>query len=103
MARPCTPLTVSEVHTLKAGSHPAPHPRQRRRALAVLAHSRGQRLRDVAKLFAVRYETARGWLQAWERRDVAGLAEGARAGRPANLDGATKKKPSRGWAPPASA
>ena len=92
MIRLCTPLSASEKLTLEACSHHAPHPRQRRRALAVLAHSRGQRLADVAKLFAVRYATAHGWLQAWERRGVAGLAEAARAGRPPKLDAATKKK-----------
>lgn len=87
-----TILTASEEQTLEACSHHAPHARQRRRALAVLAHGRGQQLRQIALLFAVRYETARGWLQTWERLGVAGLAEGARAGRPPKLDGDTKKK-----------
>lgn len=92
MFRPFTPLSASEAQTLEACSHHALHPRQRRRALAVLAHSRGQRLADIATLFAVRYATAHGWLQAWERRGVAGLAEGARAGRPPKLNADTKKK-----------
>jgi transposase len=89
---PPTELTESEVLTLEACSHRGPHPRMRRRALAVLAHHRGQSLPQLATLFAVRYATVHGWLQAWQQRGLAGLQEGRRAGRPPKLDAAAQKK-----------
>jgi len=92
MPRPATVLQPSELLTLEACSQHAPHPRQRRRALAVLAHSRGQTLPQLPQFFAVRYATVHGWLQDWERLGIAGLAEGPRAGRPPKLDSAAKKK-----------
>ena len=92
MHRSATRLTPTEYQTLEACSHHAPHPRQRRRALAVLAHHRGQSLPQLARFFAVAYQTAHGWLQAWERQGIAGLAEGPRSGRPPKLDPATQKK-----------
>lgn len=92
MTRLPTPLTPPELVTLEACSQHAPHPRQRRRAQAVLAHSRGLRLPQLARVFATSYQTAHGWLQAWERHGVAGLAEGARSGRPPSFDPDAKKK-----------
>lgn len=92
MLRPATPLTGPEIVTLEACSHHGPHARTRRRAQAVLAHSRGLSLPQLARVFAVDYTTAHGWLQAWERLGLAGLAEGVRAGRPPKLDGEAKKK-----------
>lgn len=85
-------LSAEEITTLEACSHHGPHPRQRRRALAVLGHHRGQRLPQLATLFAVRYATVYAWLRAWQRHGLAGLAEGRRAGRPTKLDSAAKKK-----------
>jgi transposase len=64
----------------------------RRRALAVLGHHRGQSLRQLAALFAVRYATVHDWLTRWHRHGLAGLAEGARAGRPPRLDPSAQKK-----------
>ena len=92
MPRPATELTAAEIATLEACCAGGPHPRQRRRAQAILAHSRGLQLPQLARVFAVDYTTAHAWLQAWERRGIAGLAEGARAGRPPLLDAAAKKK-----------
>ncbi len=78
--------------TLEACTQHGPHSRQRRRAQAVLAHHRGLGLPQLARVFAVDYTTAHRWLQSWERYGLAGLAEGARAGRPPKLDPDAKKK-----------
>lgn len=87
-----TPLTAPEVMTLEACGLHAPHPRQRRRAQAVLGHHRGQSLGQLATFYAVRYATVHAWLHAWCQHGLAGLAEGARAGRPPKLaEGAQKK------------
>ena len=85
-------LTADEVTTLEACSHHARHPRQRRRAQALLGHHRGQSLNQLATFFAVRYATAHGWLQAWNEQGLAGLREGFRTGRPPKLPAAAKKK-----------
>lgn len=92
MLLPPTPLTATEIVTLEACSLRGPHPRQRRRALAVLGHHRGQSLPQLATLFAVRYATVHGWLKAWQQHGVAGLAEGRRVGRPPKLAEAAQKK-----------
>jgi transposase len=92
MLLPATPLTATELFTLEACSLHGPHPRQRRRALAILGHHRGQSLPQLATLFAVRYATVHDWLQAWQQDGIAGLAEGRRAGRPPKLRAAAPKK-----------
>ena len=102
MLLPATPLSAEEITTLEACSLHGPHPRQRRRALAVLGHHRGQALPQLATLFAVRYATVHGWLRAWQRHGLAGLAEGPRAGRPPKLAVAAQKKYWTGWATPPS-
>lgn len=89
---PATPLTAAESAALEHHSRHAPHHRERRRALAVLGHHRGQSLPQLASLFAMRYATVHDWLTRWQRRGLAGLAEGARAGRPLTLDAAAQKK-----------
>ena len=86
------PLTSDEVTTLEACSHHARHPRQRRRAQAVLGHHRGQTLNQLAAFFAVRYATVQGWLAAWRDQGLAALVEGPRSGRPPKLPPAAKKK-----------
>ena len=92
MLLPPTPLTAAEIVTLEACSLRGPHPRQRRRALAVLGHHRGQSLPQLAVLFAVRSGTVHDWLQAWLQQGLAGLAEGRRPGRPPKLRGDAQKK-----------
>ena len=91
MRAPLT-LTPDEVITLDECSHHARHPRQRRRAQAVLGHHRGQSLNQLAAFFAVRYATVHGWLTAWCDQGLAGLLEGQRAGRPPKLPPAAQKK-----------
>jgi len=85
-------LTSEEVRTLEACSLHGPHPRQRRRAQAVLGHHRGQSLGQLATFYAVRYATVHAWVQAWQRHGLAGLAEGARAGRPPKMPVEAQKK-----------
>ena len=85
-------LTPDEITTLDACSHHARHPRQRRRAQAMLGHHRGQTLTQLAAFFAVRYATVHTWLTAWENHGLAGRLEGPRAGRPPKLPPAAKKK-----------
>lgn len=92
MLLPPTPLTAPEIITLESCSLHGPHPRQRRRALAILGHHRGQSLPQLATLFAVRYATVHDWLQAWQQGGIAGLAEGHRAGRPPKLGTDAQKK-----------
>lgn len=92
MLLPATSLTATEIVTLEACSSHGPHPRQRRRALAILGHHRGQSLPQLATFFAVRYATVHDWLQAWQQDGIAGLAEGRRAGRPPKLRADAQKK-----------
>ena len=68
------------------------HARERKRAQAVLSHSRGLRLGQLAVAYAVDRDTVRAWLTRFERGGVAALAEGARAGRPRKLGPAAQKK-----------
>ena len=90
--RLATALTADELRVLEHYSQHAPHHRERRRALAVLGHHRGQSLGQLASLFAVRYATVHDWLTRWQGQGLAGLAEGPRAGRPPKLDAAAQKK-----------
>ncbi|OGX84980.1 hypothetical protein BEN47_15595 [Hymenobacter lapidarius] len=85
-------MTVAELTALENHSRHAAHHRERRRALAILGHHRGQSLPQLATLFAVRYATVHDWLTRWQGQGLAGLAEGARAGRPPKLDTAAQKK-----------
>jgi transposase len=64
----------------------------RRRAQAVLGHHRGTTPTQLATLFAVGYNTVGIWLRRWQQLGLAGLAEGARTGRPAKLPPPVKKK-----------
>lgn len=87
-----TPLTDAELAALEYHSHHAAHHRERRRALAILGHHRGQSLPQLAALFAVRYATVHDWLSRWQTQSLAGLSEGLRTGRPPKLSAAAQKK-----------
>ncbi|RYY10635.1 MAG: helix-turn-helix domain-containing protein [Cytophagaceae bacterium] len=87
-----TPLTSEEITTLESCSLHAQHPRQRRRAQAILGHHRGHSLNQLAAFYAVPYATVHAWLRAWRDHGLVGLAEGKRAGRPPKLAAPTKKK-----------
>jgi transposase len=78
------PLTTDEIGTLEACRLHAPHPRQRRRAQAVLG--------QLAAFYAVRYATVHAGIHAWQQQGLAGLAEGKRAGRPLKLPAEAPKK-----------
>lgn len=68
------------------------HARERRRAQAVLSHSRGLTLNQLAAAYAVGRDAVRLWRTRFEPGGVAALAEGPRAGRPPKLDAAAQKK-----------
>lgn len=85
-------LTVDEVQTLEACALHALHPRQRRRAQALLGHHRGQSLVQLTTFYAVRYATVHAWVAAWRTHGLAGLAEGHRSGRPPKVSGEAQKK-----------
>lgn len=85
-------LSTDEIQTLEACALHARHPRQRRRAQALLGHHRGQSLPQLARFYAVRYATVHAWLTAWRAHGLAGLAEGQRSGRPPKVTGEAKKK-----------
>jgi len=87
-----TPLTPTEEMTLESLVRAPVHHRQPRRAQAVLAHSRGASLQELARHYAVRRDTVRAWLTGWQEGGVAALAEGRRAGRPPKLAPAAQKK-----------
>ncbi len=85
-------LTTPQVQQLERTAATGPHPRERRRAQAVLSHSRGLTLSQLAAAYAVDRDTVREWLTRFEQGGVAALAEGARSGRPPKLTAAAKKK-----------
>lgn len=86
------PLTAAQVQQLEAAAATGAHPRERKRAQAVLSHSRGLSLYQLAAAYAADRDTVRAWLTRFERGGVAALAEGRRAGRPPKLLPAAKKK-----------
>lgn len=85
-------LEAGQVQQLEHAAATGKHPRERRRAQAVLSHSRGLTLQQLAAAYAVGRDTVRLWLTCFEQGGVMALAEGPRAGRPPKLDAAAKKK-----------
>jgi transposase len=85
-------LTAAQVGHLTVVSATGAHPRERRRAQAILSHSRGLTLHQLATAYAVDRDTVRAWLTRFEQGGADALAEGARSGRPPKLGAAAKKK-----------
>ena len=85
-------LDATQVAQLEHAAAHGKHPRERRRAQAVLSQHRGLSLQQLAAAYAVGRDTVREWLTHFEEGGVAALAEGARSGRPPKLDAAAKKK-----------
>jgi transposase len=85
-------LTAAEVHTLEQVAATGAHARERKRAQAVLSHSRGLTLPQLAAAYAADRDTVRAWLTRFEHGGAAALAEGARSGRPRKLAPGTQKK-----------
>ena len=85
-------LSAAQVQQLEAVAATGAHPRERKRAQAVLSHSRGLSLNQLAAAYAVDRDTVRAWLTRFEQGGVAALAEGHRSGRPPKLVPAAKKK-----------
>ncbi len=86
------PLTDPEVRHLEQVAATGSHFRERHRAQAILSHSRGLRLKQLAAAYAVDRDTVRGWLTRFEQGGVMALAEGHRSGRPPKLAAPAKKK-----------
>jgi len=85
-------LDTTQVAALECAAAHGKHPRERRRAQAVLSQHRGLSLQQLATAYAVGRDTVREWLTRFEQGGVAALAEGARSGRPPKLDAAAQKK-----------
>ena len=85
-------LTAAEAQALERVAARGAHARERKRAQAVLSHSRGLTLSQLAAAYAADRDTVRAWLTRFERGGAAALAEGPRAGRPRKLDPAAQKK-----------
>lgn len=85
-------LESVQIQQLEHGAARGKHARERRRAQAVLSHSRGLTLNQLAAAYAVGRDTVRLWLTRFEQGGAAALAEGARSGRPPKLDAAAQKK-----------
>ena len=85
-------LDTTQVAALEYAAAHGKHPRERRRAQAVLSQHRGLSLQQLAAAYAVGRDTVREWLTRFEQGGVAALAEGARSGRPPKLDAAAQKK-----------
>ena len=85
-------LDATQVTQLEYAAAHGKHPRERRRAQAVLSQHRGLSLQQLAAAYAVGRDTVREWLTRFEQGGVAALAEGPRSGRPTKLDAAAQKK-----------
>ena len=85
-------LIASEVQALERVAATGAHARERKRAPAVLSHSRGLTLSQLVAASAADRDTVRAWLTRFEQGGVSALAEGQRAGRPRKIDPATQKK-----------
>ena len=85
-------LTAADTVHLEHDAAHGVHPRQRRRAQAVLRHHRGLSIPQLAAAYAVDRDTVRAWLTRFEQGGAAALLEGPRAGRPPKLDPPAKKK-----------
>lgn len=76
-------LTAGERRRLQALLQHTPDARLYRRALAVLAHSRGHTVAEIAAWLQVSRQSVYNWVDAVQRtQDVAVLADAPRTGRP---------------------
>lgn len=62
--------------------------RQRQRAQAILLSAKGFTLEQLASLCDVHPETVSGWLDAWQKRGLDGLADAPKPGRHRQIDAA---------------
>ncbi len=84
-------LTAAQVQQLEGVAARGAHPRERKRAQAVLSHSRGLTLYQLATAYAADRDTVRAWLTRFEQGGAAALAEGQRSGRPRSWPQPQKK------------
>lgn len=85
-------LTEAERQTLLEMGMWHPHPRVRRRAQALVRLAQDWTQEQVAHEFGVHRNSVRGWKRHWQESGLAGLYEGARAGRPTALSPAVAER-----------
>lgn len=78
-------LTEAECLTFQELAEHHPYPDYRRRALGMLALSKGHPFPLVAEILGVSLPTPYNWLKAWHRHDLMGLLNGHKGGAPAKL------------------
>jgi transposase len=78
-------LTEAERITFQEMSQYHPYPDYRRRALGMLALSKGHSFQLVADILGVALQTPYNWLRAWNRAGLMGLLNGHQGGAPAKL------------------
>ena len=80
-------LTEADQVSLEAVHHTAKTHRQRQRAHAVLLSAKGFTLEQLADIFSVDRDTVSGWLNLWQDKGLAGLADAPKSGRFRKIDG----------------
>ena len=78
-------LTEPECLTFQELAEHHPYADYRRRALGMLALSKGHPFPLVAEILGVSLPTPYNWLKAWHRHGLMGLLNGHRGGAPAKL------------------
>ena len=82
-----SPLTEADQKALEEVYQAGKTHRQRQRAQAVLLSHRGFALEQLAVICAADRDTISGWLDAWQDKGLAGLADAPRPGRRRKIDG----------------
>jgi|GEM_PF-1732289 len=80
-------FTEADQITLEAVHHTAKTHRQRQRAHAVLLSAKSFTLEQLADIVSVDRDTVSGWLNLWQDKGLAGLADAPKPGRFRKIDG----------------
>lgn len=80
------PLSGSELISLRHMHEYHGSRRVRMRALAIILSHERYPIQQIADIFEVRRQTISCWIDAWERRGLAGLCDEPRSGHPLILD-----------------
>ena len=81
-------LTETEKDALTRLHCEAPTHRQRQRAKAVLLSAKGYTLDQIADVLDTSRFAVSGWLNRWQKRGLAGLADAPKSGRRRKIDAA---------------
>lgn len=85
-------LTPEQEAELRALHKNGKSHRERQRAQAILLNARGMSLDQLAFVFECDRNTVSSWLDSWQERGVAALADASRSGRPLRLDEAARRQ-----------